>query len=134
MELVIVQPMNSTTLVANLRPTLRCLRTPSRAYCVSAAAVLDTQLITPKVTKRGGVGGDKKAADALLKENWLSSLSSPCLEPKLLKEDEDVRSVDAVFDSNLVIGIDPDLSGALAVLRNDASGCSAEVCNTESSS
>lgn len=100
----------------------------------AAAPALDTQLITPKINKRGTVGGAKKAANALFKENWLASLSSPSVEPKFLNEDEDFRSVDDASDSNLVIGIDPDLSGALAVLRTDASGCSAEVCDRESSS
>uniref|UniRef100_A0A7N0UEG7 Holliday junction resolvase n=1 Tax=Kalanchoe fedtschenkoi TaxID=63787 RepID=A0A7N0UEG7_KALFE len=105
---------------ATLRPTLSFSPSSStfRALCVSA---LDTDLTPPKIHKRGGLG--VKAADAQLKENWLASLSCPSPQPNRLNHEERV----AAGSSNLVIGIDPDLSGALAVLRNDTSGCSAEV-------
>ena len=53
-----------------------------------------------------------KASDAELKHNWLASLSCPF--PHI---------TDAEKDSNpsLVFGIDPDVSGALALLKGDHS-------------
>ncbi|XP_021278681.1 uncharacterized protein LOC110412471 isoform X2 [Herrania umbratica] len=60
------------------------------------------------------------AAAVALKESWLDSLSCP-----LPDSGEDPTRSNA--DSNWVIGIDPDLSGALALLRTDSSGCSAQV-------
>ncbi|WRX33695.1 hypothetical protein QQP08_026182 [Theobroma cacao] len=62
------------------------------------------------------------AADAAvaLKESWLDSLSCPLPDSR----EDPIRSN---ADSNWVIGVDPDLSGALALLRTDSSGCSAQV-------
>ncbi|XVF47275.1 hypothetical protein PTKIN_Ptkin03bG0096500 [Pterospermum kingtungense] len=54
---------------------------------------------------------------ATFKEGWLNSLSCPLPEGPTL----------ANADSSWVIGIDPDLSGALALLKTDSSGCSAQV-------
>lgn len=63
----------------------------------------------------------KLSADAAtLKEGWLDSLSCP-----LPDSEEDPTRTNA--DSSWVIGIDPDLSGALALLKTDSSGCSARV-------
>ncbi|KAK2641006.1 hypothetical protein Ddye_022769 [Dipteronia dyeriana] len=61
-----------------------------------------------------------KASDAAqLKQNWLDSLSFPPLH--------DLTSTQTDPHSNWALGIDPDLSGALAVLKTDHSGCSAQV-------
>ncbi|XWS52592.1 hypothetical protein CRYUN_Cryun11dG0084200 [Craigia yunnanensis] len=63
----------------------------------------------------------KLSADAAaLKEGWLDSLYCP-----LPDTGEDPTRTNA--DSSWVIGIDPDLSGALALLKTDSSGCSAQV-------
>ncbi|XP_048235093.1 Holliday junction resolvase MOC1, chloroplastic isoform X4 [Ricinus communis] len=62
-----------------------------------------------------------------LKENWLHSLSCPFNQT----ESSASKGVDSTAPSNVgsnwVIGIDPDLSGALALLKIDDSGCSAQV-------
>ncbi|XVF69531.1 hypothetical protein PTKIN_Ptkin11bG0089300 [Pterospermum kingtungense] len=55
-----------------------------------------------------------------LKETWLDSLSCPSPHTP-----EDPTRTNA--DSTWVIGIDPDLSGALALLKTDSCGCSAQV-------
>ncbi|KAK3205412.1 hypothetical protein Dsin_019458 [Dipteronia sinensis] len=61
-----------------------------------------------------------KASDAAqLKQNWLDSLSFPPLH--------DLTPTQTDPHSNWALGIDPDLSGALAVLKTDHSGCSAQV-------
>ncbi|XP_048235086.1 Holliday junction resolvase MOC1, chloroplastic isoform X2 [Ricinus communis] len=61
-----------------------------------------------------------------LKENWLHSLSCPFNQT----ESSASKGVDSTAPSNVgsnwVIGIDPDLSGALALLKIDDSGCSAQ--------
>ncbi|OMP07387.1 hypothetical protein COLO4_07383 [Corchorus olitorius] len=58
---------------------------------------------------------------AALKEGWLDSLSCPLPEIQ-----DDPTQTNA--DINWVIGVDPDLSGALALLKTDpSSGCSAQV-------
>ncbi|XP_039024138.1 Holliday junction resolvase MOC1, chloroplastic-like isoform X2 [Hibiscus syriacus] len=58
-----------------------------------------------------------KLSSAPLKAGWLDSLSCP--------PDEDPTRTNA--DSTWVIGIDPDLSGALALLKTDSFGCSTQV-------
>ncbi|CAM8964524.1 unnamed protein product [Rhodiola kirilowii] len=121
----LVQPglgnlMNPICANLRVRPTLRFYAS-ARAFCVSA---LDIESLSAKISKKGGVKA--KAADALhFKENWLASLSCPSLEPNCSSQEDDAVSINGA--SNLVIGIDPDLSGALAVLRTDSAGCSAEV-------
>ncbi|XP_020518548.1 uncharacterized protein LOC18427156 isoform X2 [Amborella trichopoda] len=61
-----------------------------------------------------------RVSEAELRENWLSSLTCP-LEP-----------VSEIPDDGYewVMGIDPDLSGAIALLKTDGSGCSAQVFDT----
>lgn len=59
---------------------------------------------------------------AVLKETWLDSLSCPLPDTGA---GEDPTPTNA--DSGWVIGIDPDLSGALALLKTDSSGYSAQV-------
>lgn len=59
-----------------------------------------------------------KVSDATrFKQNWLDSLTIPPLEIK-------TQTID---DSNWVLGIDPDLSGAIAVLKTNQTGSSAQV-------
>ncbi|GMI81627.1 Monokaryotic Chloroplast 1 [Hibiscus trionum] len=59
-----------------------------------------------------------KLSAAPLEAGWLDSLS--CCPPA-----DDPTRTNA--DSTWVIGIDPDLSGAMALLKTDSSGCSAQV-------
>ncbi|KAK8513394.1 hypothetical protein V6N12_052583 [Hibiscus sabdariffa] len=58
-----------------------------------------------------------KLSAAPLEAGWLKSLS--CCPPT-----DDPTRTNA--DSTWVIGIDPDLSGAMALLKTDSSGCSAQ--------
>ncbi|CAN1250158.1 Holliday junction resolvase MOC1, chloroplastic [Linum perenne] len=55
---------------------------------------------------------------ARLKENWLDSLTCPL--PALVEEEEEAGS-------NWIVGIDPDLSGAIALLKTEESICSAQL-------
>ncbi|XP_062082288.1 Holliday junction resolvase MOC1, chloroplastic [Humulus lupulus] len=70
-----------------------------------------------------------KASEAELKENWLASLSCPLPRDfgtshgEAREEGSDPRNA----GSDWVIGIDPDLSGALAVLKGDDPDCPAQV-------
>lgn len=65
-------------------------------------------------------------SEAQFKEKWLASLSYPFPDmDDTLSSKGDVSNCD--LDCEWVIGIDPDLSGALALLKTDDSGCSAQV-------
>ncbi|KAM7523007.1 hypothetical protein LguiA_012909 [Lonicera macranthoides] len=64
------------------------------------------------ITKRRKVSCDNQ-----LKEEWLNSLTYPLLTKESGSESEEVKS-------EWVIGIDPDVSGALALLKTDNSGSS----------
>ncbi|KAM6576819.1 hypothetical protein CsatB_028656 [Cannabis sativa] len=75
-----------------------------------------------------------KASEAELKENWLASLSCPLprdfgTSHSEAKEEEEEGSDSDPRNagSDWVIGIDPDLSGALAVLKSDDPECPAQV-------
>lgn len=61
---------------------------------------------------------------AVLKENWLDSLSCPLPEPY---SGSGMDSSRCSVGSDLVLGVDPDVSGAIAVLRTEESGLSAQV-------
>lgn len=72
---------------------------------------------------RGGV----RVSDSQLKEKWLDSLTCPFPED-LLRPNCGVSGVlRSDLDSQWVIGVDPDVSGALALLKNDDLGCSPQV-------
>ncbi|XP_030458526.1 Holliday junction resolvase MOC1, chloroplastic-like [Syzygium oleosum] len=63
-----------------------------------------------------------KSADAQLKQRWLDSLTCPVAASSGQGDCDGSGS-----GSDWVIGIDPDLSGALALLKPDESGFSAQV-------
>lgn len=66
-------------------------------------------------------------SNAQLKENWLASLSytSPSGNTHFLNEEQDLtRKNDG---SKLILGVDPDVSGAVALLKIHDSVCSAQV-------
>lgn len=54
-----------------------------------------------------------------LKLNWLESLSCPRSDNDGIRDPEDSGTGNA--DSRWVVGVDPDISGALAVLKPDNS-------------
>lgn len=76
--------------------------------------------------KKPGVEVRVRVSDSQLKENWLDSLSCPFMEKRgqLGFNGEEAESSPA---SEFVVGIDPDLSGALAVLKGNGAGFSAQV-------
>ncbi|KAL5720259.1 Holliday junction resolvase moc1 [Ranunculus cassubicifolius] len=110
--------------------------TKVQTFCSFSLNLLNTQELISSESCRKRVLGSRigvktkaKASDAAelkaeLKEKWLDSLSCPIPE----KVDE-VSSEGCSKGGGLdwVIGIDPDLSGALAVVKSDGSGYSAEV-------
>ncbi|CAN0905347.1 Holliday junction resolvase MOC1, chloroplastic [Linum grandiflorum] len=70
---------------------------------------------------------------ARLKENWLDSLTCPL--PSLLEQEDGLSTAgddSAGSGSSWVIGIDPDLSGAIALLKTQESVCSAQVFDAPS--
>ncbi|KAG6792962.1 hypothetical protein POTOM_002129 [Populus tomentosa] len=81
------------------------------------------QTFKEQKSKRWGGGADA----AQLKQNWLDSLTFP------LPDETETTNLggDDLTGNNAgtvwVIGIDPDVSGALALLKIDESGCSAQV-------
>ncbi|XP_022153091.1 uncharacterized protein LOC111020674 isoform X2 [Momordica charantia] len=75
--------------------------------------------------KESGGAAKLKIAHSQLKDNWLASLSSPFP----LGHDHPINGSrgDLNASSDCVIGVDPDVSGAVALLRTDYSVCSAQV-------
>lgn len=113
--------MNPLSFSSSLKPQIILPRIRFRFFCapVSAQFSETVELIeAPKSSNsRTNSRARVKVSDAQLKDNWLSSLSCP-IPPKM----------DPLHDgSDWVIGIDPDVSGALALLRTDRVGCSAQV-------
>ncbi|PON75705.1 MutS [Parasponia andersonii] len=85
--------------------------------------------INPISPSRTGVrtGVRVKVSEAELKENWLASLSCPLPRDFGNFAGEGEESDPDNAGSNWVIGIDPDLSGAVAVLKGDDSDFPAQV-------
>ncbi|KAA8550043.1 hypothetical protein F0562_001727 [Nyssa sinensis] len=104
-----------------------------RCFCASSSGNLTSsqEIIRGPTSPKSGLRArgrvSAKVSDAQLKENWLDSLTCPFPE-RLLRSDieTDVRPISA-GSTEWVIGIDPDLSGALALLKTDDLGCSAQV-------
>ncbi|KAI0531260.1 hypothetical protein KFK09_000813 [Dendrobium nobile] len=67
--------------------------------------------------------------NAELKENWLDSLSCPFFEMGGLPVEE-TEQLERVSSPEWIVGVDPDVSGALALLKEDSSGCIAQVFDT----
>lgn len=122
-----LQTQSMATFLSKLRPRTLYF-TPisriciSKPFCSSSSEVAAIPKI--KVTKNTANVSARKAkikvSDAQLREKWLASLSYPLSHQSELNEE--------VVESNFVIGIDPDASGALAVLKREDSGfISAEV-------
>ncbi|KAI6685427.1 hypothetical protein NL676_031340 [Syzygium grande] len=96
--------------------------------------ILDEPGSRSAVKRNEGVGGNGngsgngrirvkgKSADAQLKQRWLDSLTCP-----VAASSGQVDCDGSGSGSDWVIGIDPDLSGALALLKSDESGFSAQV-------
>lgn len=119
--------MNSVS--SNFRALVRLRSANFRCFCTSPSNLTSTQELIngskceKSVLKTKGRRVSTKIADAQLKENWLDSLTYPF--PSKSIQLTDVCSSNE--GSDWVIGVDPDVSGALALLKTDDSGCSAQV-------
>ncbi|GAB2246165.1 hypothetical protein Droror1_Dr00001658 [Drosera rotundifolia] len=125
--------MNPFAVSSKLKPQkLIALLQSTRPFCSSL------NLSSAHDPNRGGierneVGRDlgrarvKVYATAQLKENWLDSLSCPfgCDLDKMVAKGDERRS--GIGGSDWVVGVDPDVSGALALLKTDQLGCSAQI-------
>ncbi|XP_068663875.1 Holliday junction resolvase MOC1, chloroplastic [Aristolochia californica] len=82
-----------------------------------------------RASELGGFRVKVRASNSQLKEDWINSLSSP-----FIGSSAGVNGKDPLGDvgSGWVLGIDPDVSGALAVLKEDGSDLSAQVFDTPS--
>ncbi|XXG52849.1 hypothetical protein AAC387_Pa03g1055 [Persea americana] len=104
-----------------------------RRFCTSSVNLESTHVVfhgrsckkNPGVRASVGV----TVSGSQLKENWLDSLSCPLTE-KGSHLGFDGDEADSAAASECVLGIDPDISGALAVLKGDGVGFSAQVFDT----
>ncbi|XP_062172201.1 Holliday junction resolvase MOC1, chloroplastic-like isoform X2 [Alnus glutinosa] len=119
--------MNS--LSSKLKPTFYSSKLKA-FFCTSSLTPLTSDqppILSPRKAKtalsRNGVR-DRVVKDtaAQLKENWLDSLTCPCPHGS---DPLNGNGTNAALD--WVVGIDPDLNGALALLKSVESGSSAQV-------
>lgn len=76
----------------------------------------------------GGAGVRVRLSDSKFRENWLSALTSPLVVKCGEMEDGgDGAPGKIAGGSGWVLGIDPDVGGALAVLKGDGPDISAQV-------
>ncbi|KAF8403673.1 hypothetical protein HHK36_011777 [Tetracentron sinense] len=125
------------TVSANFRAKILFSSATFRGFCVSSPDLKNTHELVNGGSCRKSVLKDSfrvrvKVSDAQLKENWLDSLSCPFPEKVELSsiEGEGPTSNACSDSSEWMIGVDPDVSGALALLKSDNSGCSAQVFDT----
>ncbi|GMH07620.1 hypothetical protein Nepgr_009460 [Nepenthes gracilis] len=125
--------MNSVSVSSKFKPSMLLSSAKFRLLCTSSLDLGDKhEVIRVPSGKtsvlRNGVRARVRAgvSDVRLKENWLASLSCPFSEKfDHLCIKEDVPRNNAGYE--WIIGVDPDVSGALALLRTDCLGCSAQV-------
>jgi len=119
--------MNS--LSSKLKPTFYSSKLKA-FFCTSSLTPLTSDqppILSPRKAKtalsRNGVR-DRVVKDtaAQLKENWLDSLTCPCPHGS-----DPLNGNGTNAASDWVVGIDPDLNGALALLKSVESGSSAQV-------
>ena len=97
-----------------------------RSFCASSLSQTQNPEIIVPVRKRRVVSSS--SSDAQLKDNWLASISysSPVNSTHFLSEDQNLTP--KIEGSKWFLGIDPDVSGAVALLKMHDSVCSAQVC------
>eukprot|EP00268_Persea_americana_P060725 TRINITY_DN7605_c0_g1_i2.p1 TRINITY_DN7605_c0_g1~~TRINITY_DN7605_c0_g1_i2.p1 ORF type:complete len:266 (+),score=55.37 TRINITY_DN7605_c0_g1_i2:158-955(+) len=104
-----------------------------RRFCTSSVDLESTHVVFHgrSCKKNSGVRASVgvRVSGSQLKENWLDSLSCPLME-KGSHLGFDGDEADSAAASECVIGIDPDISGALAVLKGNGVGFSAQVFDT----
>ncbi|PWA58826.1 hypothetical protein CTI12_AA354540 [Artemisia annua] len=93
----------------------------TKCCCIPTSTSTRTRTRTRSITSKRVCGTDD------IKQQWLNSLTcTPPILPNIISNDDGTE----VVDSKWVIGVDPDVSGALAVLKTneeDGFGTSAEV-------
>ncbi|KAG6537220.1 hypothetical protein ZIOFF_002306 [Zingiber officinale] len=119
-----------------LRSALRYAAVHRRGLCGSAFAITGANQLFPSGRRSTVLAHSTRVRTgptdaALLKEEWLDSLSFPFSErvrQVVPAAEEEAESGDRV--AGWTVGIDPDGSGAVALLKPDASGYSAQVFDT----
>lgn len=96
-----------------------------RFLCTSSLLSPEISTTTSSVRKESSGGAKLKIAHTQLKDNWLASLSCPF--PLGHGYSANGSSGGLNTTSDCVIGVDPDVSGAVALLRTDESISSAQV-------
>lgn len=86
-----------------------------RPVSANTYSTFTSRLVSTSIA--AGIRATKVSNAAQFKQNWLDSLTYPSLQ----------TPTQTLDDSKWVLGIDPDLSGALAVLKTDHTGSSAQV-------
>ena len=117
--------------ISRITPKLSLSTPKFRVFCATSLNSTNTRDPIPSPTStdtvlRSSGKARVRVSESQYKENWLASLSCP---PADANERQGIRtdSADSNAGTSWVIGIDPDLSGALALLKTDDSGCSAQV-------
>ncbi|KAK6925522.1 hypothetical protein RJ641_007241 [Dillenia turbinata] len=113
--------MNS--LSARLTSTIRFNSFTVRPFCCIASSSSSSlqEPIPASKSRKSVVSTRVRVSDAQLRENWLTSLSCPPFD----SHDNPIPNADS--HRNWVIGVDPDVSGAVALLTFDHSTCSPQV-------
>ncbi|KAL4590582.1 hypothetical protein LXL04_003516 [Taraxacum kok-saghyz] len=117
-----------------MTPIFSCnLRAITATLCLRSIVSERFSTSLPKLcsTRSAKVKAISRVSADELKEKWLHSLTcTPPLketENLILEDDVSFGNGEVPSASQWVIGIDPDVSGALAILKTDDLGCSAQV-------
>ncbi|XP_047328923.1 Holliday junction resolvase MOC1, chloroplastic [Impatiens glandulifera] len=125
-----------TSFPAKFLATVRLSASNYRFFCASSSSTITTveELVQEQpcskkvvVSKRSGRKPVLKLVNSQLKEDWLDSLSPPSLSEHLPTVNGGIDDSNSNLASKWVIGIDPDISGALALLQSDSPDCSPQV-------
>ncbi|XP_026424483.1 Holliday junction resolvase MOC1, chloroplastic-like [Papaver somniferum] len=121
-QIIPTQTLSSPTFIMNkisatISTKIPIFSSKSRLFSDSSVDLNGTGNCRNRVLRVSSKVKDK-VSSAELKEKWLTSLSTPLHDES---ESNDKRLVE------WVIGVDPDVSGALALLRSDDFGCSVQV-------
>lgn len=117
--------------ISKITPKLALSAPKFRVFCATSLNSTNTHDPIPAPSSTDTVlrsSGKARArvSDTQYRENWLASLSCPFPDEN---ERPGIRmdSAESNAGTQCVIGIDPDISGALALLKTGDSGCSAQV-------
>ncbi|XP_077218113.1 mutS2 isoform X2 [Tasmannia lanceolata] len=132
LENLIPPPFFMNTISANLRAKILFSSAKCRCFCTSTVDLKDThELINGKNCRKRAAIDDARVrvrvSDSQLKENWLASMSCPF--PERASSEGNELPTSGYGSVGWVIGVDPDTSGALALLSDDNPG-SAQVFDT----